>query len=87
MKKLILLSALTLLITGCSIRPRPLHTYHLLIYDEHGMIIIDKTIQMSREPIKKRDWGTVELPDYGVVTSINNTILIEEVESEALDKP
>lgn len=85
MKKLILLSALFLLITGCaSTEPKPDNVYQVIVYDEHSMIILKEDIRIRGEkpPGVFIRGNVIEIPgDKHIITSNRNTVLIEKVGS------
>lgn len=84
MKKLILLSALFLLITGCASTPvtKPDNVYQIIVYDEHGMIILKEEVRGEEQPRVYTFGGVMEiLGDKHITTSNRNTILIEKVGS------
>lgn len=83
MRKLIILSALFLLITGCaSTQPKPDNVYQIIVYDEHGMIILKEEVRGEEQPRVYTFGGVMEiLGDKHITTSNRNTILIEKVGS------
>lgn len=83
MKKLILLSALFLLITGCaSPQPKPDNVYQIIVYDEHGMIILKEEVRGESPPHIYTFEGVMKITgEKDIVTSNRNTILIEKIGS------